>query len=75
MVRGYHVYKSIWDATCGDDILPCEREIETLTICLLPYVVVKKGTAGCSWPCAEKDFNYMFYIHPSRRYNIAQGEW
>ena len=27
MVYGYHVYKSIWDAACDDDILPCKREV------------------------------------------------
>ena len=27
MVCGYHVYKSIWDAACDDDILPHKREI------------------------------------------------
>ena len=40
-MRGYHVYKSIWDAASDDDILPCEREIGN------PHdpssVAVKKG--------------------------------
>ena len=27
MVCGYHVYKSIWDAACDDNIFLCEREI------------------------------------------------
>ena len=43
MVRGYHVYKSIWDAAaCDDDILPCEKEVGN------PHdpssIAVKKGT-------------------------------
>ena len=41
MVRGYHVYKSVWDAACDDNILPCKREIGN------PHdpssVAVKKG--------------------------------
>ena len=43
---GYHVYKSTSDATRDDDILPCEREIGTLTI-LLP-LLSKKGTVVVS---------------------------
>ena len=27
MVRGYHTYKDIWDATIGEE-LPCKREPE-----------------------------------------------
>jgi len=42
MVRGYHVYKLIWDAPCDNDILPCEREIGNPHD--LSSVVVKKGT-------------------------------
>ena len=43
MVRGYHVYKLIWDAAaCDDDILPCEKEVGN------PHdpssITVKKGT-------------------------------
>ena len=27
MLRVYHVYKSIWDNACDDDILLCKREV------------------------------------------------
>jgi len=27
MVRGYHVYMSIWDAACDGEAFPCDREI------------------------------------------------
>ena len=69
MVRGYHVFKLIWDAACDDDILPCEREVGN------PHnpssVAVKKGIVVVGHVL----FNYIFYIHPLRRYNIVQGEW
>lgn len=42
MVHGYHVYKSIWDVACDDDILPCEREVGNPHD--LSTVAVKKGT-------------------------------
>ena len=28
MVRGYHIYEDIWDATVGEE-LPCQREPDT----------------------------------------------
>ena len=59
MVRGYHVYKLIWDAACDDDILPCKREIGNPHD---PYsVAVKKRTVVVGHML--RDFNHMFYIN------------
>ena len=44
MVRGYHVYQSVWDATCDDEILPCKREV--VNIHDPSSVAITKGTTG-----------------------------
>ena len=44
MIRGYHVYKSIWNPASDGKILPCKREVRN------PHnpssVAVTKGTTG-----------------------------
>ena len=33
-IRGYHVYKEVWDAAIGEELL-CRREAATPMICML----------------------------------------
>ena len=44
MVRGYHVYQSVWDAACDGEILPCKREVGNTHD--PSSVAITKGTTG-----------------------------
>ena len=48
MVCGHHVYKSIWDAACDDNILPREKEVGNPHN--LSTVAVKKGNVVVNVP-------------------------
>ena len=42
MVRGYHIYQSIWDAACDGELLNCERQLGNPHD--ISAVAVKKGS-------------------------------
>ncbi len=56
-IRGYHVYKAIWDAAMGEE-LPCEREPANLAdVCA---VAVRMASV---WDIYPK--KYLEYVHYS----------
>ena len=62
-IRGYHVYKEVWDAAIGEELL-YRREAGN------PYdwyaVSVVRGTEYHCWPCTSKDicgvFMHCFFV-------------
>ena len=62
-VRGYHVYKGIWNPSMDGRQLPCEREIgNSQDPCAV--AVMENLMAGIpSWPCALFNLNCLFYLY------------
>ena len=72
-IRGYHVYKETWEATCGE-VLVCERDIRNMED-RYAVAVKKDGTTVRHLPRSVED---MFPVYSTGRnytvycYGIAE---
>ena len=72
VIRGYHVYKEIWDAEFNEE-LACEREVGNRRDTFIVYSY-EKGLRN-SGPCALSHFAYLLNIYTTKWDNQVQGYW
>ena len=64
MIRGYHVYKEVWNAEVNEE-LRCEREVGNRSDTFA--VAVKKGTVTGGGPCATNYIVNLFHFYTKGR--------